>query len=361
MRLATLRGPDGSLRPALAIGGLHVDLAQVVAATASRLSELVSPPEWSDPAGVLRLLREWDEVAPLLERCAEVAPDLLARGALEPAVGPLGSPVPRPGKIICVGLNYADHAREAGQAVPASPVLFAKFTTSVIGPADEVVRPLGVTDLDYEAELAVVIGRRARHVDADAALSVVAGYCCANDVSARGAQLGDGQWVRGKSFDTFCPLGPALVSASEVPDPQALGIRCRVDGEMRQDSTTAQMVFGVAELVAFCSRAFTLEPGDVILTGTPPGVAMGHDPAPWLQPGQTCEVEIDGLGCLRNGIGDEAAEASPLGTGWEDPSCNPLHHATAMIGRDHASRRGSPNGRGAAAGSDQPSRRPTPA
>jgi 2-keto-4-pentenoate hydratase/2-oxohepta-3-ene-1,7-dioic acid hydratase in catechol pathway len=306
MRLATLRGPDGSLRPALATGGLHVDLAQVVAAAGLRLAQLDAPPEWSDPAGVLRLLRDWDEVTPLLERCAEAAPDLLARGMLEPAVAVLGSPVPRPGKVVCVGLNYADHARETGQPVPASPVLFAKFATCVIGPADDVVRPLGVTDLDYEAELAVVVGRRARHVDAAAALSVVAGYCCANDVSARGPQLNGGQWVRGKSFDTFCPLGPALVSACEVPDPQALGIRCRVDGATRQDSTTAQMVFGVAELVAFCSRAFTLEPGDVILTGTPPGVALGHDPAPWLQPGQTCEVEIDGLGSLRNRIIDEA-------------------------------------------------------
>jgi 5-carboxymethyl-2-hydroxymuconate isomerase len=307
MRLATLRGPDGSLRPALATGGLHVDLAEAVAAAGLRLPHLDAPAEWSDPAGVLRLLRDWDEVATVLERCAEAAPDLLARGALSPVVAPLGSPLPRPGKIVCVGLNYADHARETGQPVPASPVLFAKFTTTVIGPADDVVRPQGVADLDYEAELAVVIGRRARHVDATEGLSVVAGYCCANDVSARTAQIGDGQWVRGKSFDTFCPLGPALVSAAEVPDPQELGIRCRVDGETRQDSTTAQMVFGVAELVAFCSRAFTLEPGDVILTGTPPGVAMGHDPAPWLQPGQVCEVEIDGLGSLRNRIVDEAA------------------------------------------------------
>ncbi len=307
MRLATLRHPDGALRPALACDGLHVDLAAAVAASGQALAHLAATPDEADPAGMLRLLRDWEAVAPVLERCAEAAPALLTRGTLEPTVAPLGPPLPRPGKIVCVGLNYADHARETGQAVPTSPVLFAKFATSVVGPGDDVVRPIGVTDLDYEAELAVVIGRRVRHVAAADALAAVAGYCCANDVSARGPQLGDGQWVRGKSFDTFCPLGPALVSAAEVGDPQELGIRCRVDGETRQDSTTAQMVFGVAALVAFCARAFTLEPGDVILTGTPPGVAMGRDPSPWLQPGQTCEVEIDGLGALRNRIVDEAS------------------------------------------------------
>lgn len=302
MRLATLRDPGGTLRPALACDGGHVDLAAAAAATGVRLPHLDAAPDPSDPAGVLRLLRDWDAVQPLLQRCAAAAADALRGGTLEPSDAPLAAPVPRPGKVVCVGLNYADHARETGQPVPASPVLFAKFPTCVVGPHDDVVRPLDVVDLDYEAELAVVIGRRVRHAAAGGALAAVAGYCCANDVSARGPQLGDGQWVRGKSFDTFCPLGPVLVSADEVPDPQALGIRCRVDGETRQDSSTAQMVFGVAALVAFCSRAFTLEPGDVILTGTPPGVAMGMSPSPWLQSGQVCEVEIDGLGALRNRI-----------------------------------------------------------
>ena len=305
MRLATYHAPGSGLRPALAVDGAHFDLAEALVAAGLHLHQLDSEPEHSDPAGIRALLRDWDRVAAVLEVC----PARIAGGDLQPLDARLGPAVPRPGKIICVGLNYADHARETGQAVPPSPILFAKFATSVVGPGDAVVRPLGVTDLDYEAELAVVIGRRVRHAGVADALGAEAGYCCANDVSARTPQLGDGQWIRGKSFDSFCPLGPALVSASEIPDPQELAIRCRVDGETRQDSTTAQMVFGVAELVAFCSRAFTLEPGDVILTGTPPGVAMARNPAPWLQPGQVCEVEIEGLGVLTNPIVDEQAPA----------------------------------------------------
>ncbi|HZS13359.1 MAG TPA: fumarylacetoacetate hydrolase family protein [Candidatus Dormibacteraeota bacterium] len=305
MRLSTIRTDRGP-RLALLDGGLAVDLAGALDATGERIAALDAPAGAGDPANVLALLRAWDDALPALERAGAQVGALVRSGSLQPSDAQLGPCVPRPGKIVCVGLNYADHARETGQPVPKSPVLFSKWASCVVGPTDDVVRPLGCTDLDYEAELGVVIGRTARHVPVESALGVVAGYCCANDVSARGAQLGDGQWVRGKSFDTFCPLGP-LVSAGEVPDPQALGIGCRVDGEVRQDSSTAQMVFGVAELIAFCSRSFTLEPGDVILTGTPPGVALGHDPAPWLQPGQLCEVWIDGLGTLGNRIVDESA------------------------------------------------------
>jgi 2-keto-4-pentenoate hydratase/2-oxohepta-3-ene-1,7-dioic acid hydratase in catechol pathway len=305
MRLATIRTPSG-LRPALLDGGLQVDVHDALEATGRRIAALETPAPFGDPGNMLALLRQWDSALPVLEDVAARIPELVRAGDVQPGDAPLGPSVPRPGKIVCVGLNYADHARETGQAVPRSPVLFTKFATCVVGPNDDVVRPLDCTDLDYEAELGVVIGRTARHVPVESALGAVAGYCCANDVSARTAQLGDGQWVRGKSFDTFCPLGP-LVPATEVPDPQALRIGCRVDGESRQDSSTAQMVFGVAELISFCSRAFTLEPGDVILTGTPPGVAMGHDPAPWLQPGQVCEVWIEGLGSIVNRIVDEAA------------------------------------------------------
>ncbi len=308
MRLTTLRG-EGGLRLALLVDDLRVDLGAALQAAGERLAALEAPANAADPGNVLALLRDWDRALPVLEKLAARVPDMVRSGALAAADAPLGPSLPRPGKIICVGLNYADHARETGQPVPASPVLFTKFATCVVGPGDDVVRPLDCEDLDYEAELAVVIGRTARHVEAGRALEVVAGYCCANDVSARTAQLSGGQWVRGKSFDTFCPLGPMRL-ADEVPDPQALRIGCRVDGESRQDSTTAEMVFGVAELIAFCSRSFTLEPGDVILTGTPPGVAMGHTPAPWLQPGQLCEVWIEGLDPLANRIVDESAPAA---------------------------------------------------
>jgi len=195
--------------------------------------------------------------------------------------------------------------------VPDRPILFAKYSTAIVGPWDDIVRPLEVRDLDYEAELCVVIGRGGRRIPLEVALDHVAGYCCANDVSARTAQLklGD-QWLKGKSFDTFCPLGPALVTPDEVADPQVLRIRCLVDGEVRQDDTTAHMVFGVAELISYCSDAFTLEPGDLLLTGTPPGVAMGREPPLWLEPEQVCEVEIDGLGRIANRVVDEATLAA---------------------------------------------------
>jgi 2-keto-4-pentenoate hydratase/2-oxohepta-3-ene-1,7-dioic acid hydratase in catechol pathway len=233
-----------------------------------------------------------------------VLPDLVARGAAPSyPLYALGPPVPRPGKIVCAGRNYADHARELGNDVPTRPILFAKLATSIRGPFDDVVRPLEVDDLDYEAELCVAIGTGGRRIPKDRALAHVAGYTCANDVSARNAQLGQGdQWLRGKSFDTFCPIGPWIVSADEVPDPQALTVRCRVDGALRQNGSTADMIFDVATLISYISDAFTLEPGDLILTGTPAGVAMGQTPPPWLQPGQLCEVEIPEIGVIANRI-----------------------------------------------------------
>jgi 2-keto-4-pentenoate hydratase/2-oxohepta-3-ene-1,7-dioic acid hydratase in catechol pathway len=240
-----------------------------------------------------------------LGRAAREAENLLAKGTIEPIGDPdLGPPVPNPQKIIGVGLNYVDHAKESGMEVPANPVLFAKFPSALCGPNDDVRRPRGVSDLDYEAELAVYIGRRARNVDAGRALDYVAGYSAANDVSARTIQMAGGQWSLGKSFDTFCPLGPALVSSDEVPDPQNLSVRCWVAGKLRQNSTTASMVFSVADLIAYCSGAMTLEPGDVILTGTPPGVAFRHEPSQFLEPGQVCEVEVGNLGKLRNRVVD---------------------------------------------------------
>jgi 2,4-didehydro-3-deoxy-L-rhamnonate hydrolase len=212
------------------------------------------------------------------------------------------APVPRPGKIVCIGLNYRDHARETGKAIPSEPILFPKFANSVVGPGADVVVPPEADKIDYEAELAVVIGRRASRVPAADALQYVAGYTCANDVSSRSLQYLSGQWMLGKAIDTFLPLGPFLVTADEVPDPQALGIRCFVNDELRQSSTTGQMIFGVAELVGYASRTLTLEPGDLLVTGTPPGVGEGFDPPRFLRDGDRMRVEIDGLGRLDNTV-----------------------------------------------------------
>jgi 2-keto-4-pentenoate hydratase/2-oxohepta-3-ene-1,7-dioic acid hydratase in catechol pathway len=213
-----------------------------------------------------------------------------------------GLPIDRPGKIICVGLNYRDHAAEAGLDVPQRPVLFAKWPTALIGPDMPIVVPPISRQIDYEAELGVVIGRRARDVDAASALDCVGGYVCVNDISARDVQFADGQWTRAKSLDTFCPVGPRLVPADEVPDPQALRIRCLVNGEALQDSSTAQMVFGVAEILVHASRGLTLEPGDLIATGTPAGVGFTRKPPVFLRPGDEVTVEIEGVGTLTNPV-----------------------------------------------------------
>ncbi len=213
-----------------------------------------------------------------------------------------GLPIERPGKIVCVGMNYRDHAAEAGMEVPEQPVLFAKWPNGLIGPGEAIVLPPDPSQVDYEAELGVVIGLRARGLRTEDALDAVAGYVCVNDVSARDLQFADGQWTRGKSLDTFCPVGPRLVPAAEVPDPQRLGIRCRVNGELLQDSSTAQMVFSVAEIVAFVSTWMTLEPGDLIATGTPAGVGFTREPPVYLRPGDEVIVEIDGLGALVNPV-----------------------------------------------------------
>ena len=210
-------------------------------------------------------------------------------------------PIPRPGKIVCVGLNYKDHAEEQGVDLPAAPLLFAKFTTSLIGPGDPIVIPALVTKCDYEAELGVVIGRTIRGVSKENALEAVAGYVVANDVSARDLQFSDGQWTRGKSPDTFCPVGP-LVRASDVSDPHALGIRAILNGETVQDSTTANLIFGIDEIVSYVTQTSTLEEGDLILTGTPAGVGVFRDPQRLLQPGDEITIEIDGVGSLTNPV-----------------------------------------------------------
>jgi len=210
-------------------------------------------------------------------------------------------PFERPGKIVAVGLNYRDHAEEQGVELPKAPLLFAKWPTSLIGPGDTIVLPRIATQVDVEAELGVVIGSRVKGVSVEHALEAVRGYVCANDVSARDLQYGDRQWTRGKSLDTFCPVGE-LVPAGEVADPQALTIRGLVNGQVRQESTTGDMVFSVAELIAYVSQAVTLEPGDLLLTGTPAGVGVFRDPPVFLQDGDEVSVEIEGLGTLTNPV-----------------------------------------------------------
>jgi 2-keto-4-pentenoate hydratase/2-oxohepta-3-ene-1,7-dioic acid hydratase in catechol pathway len=205
-------------------------------------------------------------------------------------------------KVVCVGLNYVDHAREVELALPEKPLLFAKWQSAVIASGEPVVIPAGVEQVDYEAELAAVIGTRVKGVSAENALEAVAGYTCLNDLSARVLQFADGQWTRAKSLDTFCPIGPHVGPREEVGDPQALRIQCRVNGETVQDGSTADMIFGVAELVAYVSATITLEPGDVIATGTPPGVAFGRPDGRYLQDGDTVEVEIERIGVLVNPV-----------------------------------------------------------
>ena len=215
----------------------------------------------------------------------------------------LMAPIPRPRKnIYCMGRNYAEHAREGGVAPPAQPVWFTKPPTAVIGPFSPILYHAATQAMDYEAELVVVIGRRGRNIPREQALEYVFGYTVMNDVTARDLQRERGQWFKGKSLDTFAPLGPWVVHRSALPDPQRLMVRSRVNGELRQEASTADMIFPVAALVADLSRGMTLEPGDLIATGTPAGVGMGFQPPRWLQVGDVVEVEVEGIGTLRNPI-----------------------------------------------------------
>lgn len=235
----------------------------------------------------------------------------LARlGALDPADLPLvddgarlGPCVGRVGKFVAIGLNYADHAAEAGVPLPEEPVIFMKATSCICGPNDAVVMPRGAEKVDWEVELGVVIGSEGRNIEEARWADHVAGYCIVNDVSERTFQLeGTGQWVKGKSADTFGPVGPWLVTREEVPDPQNLRLWLDVDGERMQDGSTATMVFTVAYLVSYVSRFMSLQPGDIITTGTPPGVGLGRKPPVYLRPGQVMELGIDGLGTQRQEV-----------------------------------------------------------
>lgn len=238
--------------------------------------------------------------------------DLRASGALWPRDGlHLGPPVPDPPKIVCLGLNYRDHAAEAGLQAPAAPQFFAKWANSLIGPTDAIVPPAAATEtIDYEAELAVVIGARGRGIDAERALDHVGGVMAFNDVSDRELQMANNLWTGGKAIDTLGPCGPALVLLDEIDDLQALGVRTRVNGQTVQDGTTAAMIFPVAEVVAFLSRIMTLEPSDIIATGTPAGVGNSRDPQLFLHLGDVVEVEIDGIGVLRNPVAEPLAPSA---------------------------------------------------
>ena len=212
------------------------------------------------------------------------------------------APIPRPGKIICIGLNYRNHAIESGMEIPKLPIIFSKFVTSVAAPNEPIHIPTGSQQTDYEAELAVVIGRRAKDVSAANAMDHVFGYTNFNDVSARDFQFADGQWQRGKSCDTFAPFGEFVATKDEISDPHNLRIQFRLNGKTMQDSTTAELIFRIPELIEFLSGSITLEPGDIIATGTPPGVGFARKPPVFLQDGDVCEVEIEGLGVLSNPV-----------------------------------------------------------
>ncbi|MDX1437225.1 MAG: fumarylacetoacetate hydrolase family protein [Anaerolineales bacterium] len=255
-------------------------------------------------------LDHWDQTRPLIADLLHRADtnQLNSQSIIPIEEVKIEAPLPNPGKIVCVGLNYADHCREQGLETPERPLLFAKFPSSVIGPEEAIFwSPEASSQVDYEAELGVVIGRRARRVPAEEALKYVAGYTNVNDISARDVQFSDGQWIRGKSFDTFCPLGPYMVTADEIQNPQELPIRCTVNSRVLQDSSTAEMIFPVAEIIAYITRTSTLNPGDVICTGTPAGVGVFRDPKVFLHPGDVVEVEIGQLGALRNPVGNPPA------------------------------------------------------
>jgi 2-keto-4-pentenoate hydratase/2-oxohepta-3-ene-1,7-dioic acid hydratase in catechol pathway len=284
MRLVTVRTAAGP-RACVEQGGRYVDV------------QAADPSLPSSVKAILALGPEGRAKVEAAARSGEVSHD--------PASAELLAPVPDPGKILCLGLNYRDHAEESGMAIPEEPVLFSKFPSALIGPGATIELPAASTQVDYEAELVWVIGRRGRDIPRDRAMEYVGGYTIGHDVSARDWQLNKPgrQWLAGKTFDTFAPIGPAVVTADEVPDPGSLGIRLRLNGETMQDSNTNQLIFHADEVIAYISQIFTLEPGDLIFTGTPPGVGMARKPPVWLKPGDVVEVEIDGLGVLKNPVG----------------------------------------------------------
>ncbi|MGH9231457.1 MAG: fumarylacetoacetate hydrolase family protein [Acidimicrobiales bacterium] len=299
MRLARVRLPSGEA-PAVELDGHWARIDALLPSLRTVNDALASRPALADAAA------------------AADAAELLAGGnavPLDRAV--LGPPLDRPGKILAIGLNYLDHIKEVGARIPSAPVLFGKFPSSITGPYDDVVVDERLTtQADYEVELAVVIGYAARDVPVAEGFGAVGGYTVANDVSSRDNQHRESQWIRSKSFDGFCPLGPWITTSDEVPNPHELTLGTTVNGEERQWSSTSQLLFGVDELVAFLSQGTTLEPGDLILTGTPPGVAYGMPGQPWLVPGDVVRCEIEGLGHLENRVVGVAGETASPGFRW---------------------------------------------
>jgi len=286
MRLATLNTARGP-RPAVLVGDQYFDLNAADSRFPLSVRQVLADPQW-------------------LAAARNIAAQ--PRGSGVPAATALlHAPIHDPQKIICVGLNYRDHAHESKMPIPKEPVLFSKFPSALIGHGEPIILPKVSSKVDYEAELVIVVGRRGRRIAEHAAMDYVAGYSVGHDVSARDWQLEkDGkQWMVGKTFDTFAPVGPTLVTRDEVPDPHALGIRLRLNGKPMQSSNTEQMVFSVAQLIAYLSVVFTLEPGDLIFTGTPPGIGHARTPPIYLKAGDVAEVEIDSLGVLRNPITGE--------------------------------------------------------
>ena len=268
------------------------------------------------PATMIAFIAAGDEALRLAREAIEAAPSAawLPRAAVT-----LQAPIPAPGKIICIGRNYAEHAAETNSEVPKYPIIFAKFANTVNDPGAPIVLP-GISDeIDYEGELAVVIGRRARSVPEADALHYVGGYMPFDDVSARDLQFLTGQWTIGKTLDTFAPMGPALVTADEVPDPQNLNLRTIVSGEVLQSDNTRNMIFPVAHLIAYLSGIFTLEPGDVIATGTPSGVGLGRVPPRYLKAGDVVRIEIEGIGVLENPVVGPTRTIAGIRTGRERP------------------------------------------
>jgi acylpyruvate hydrolase len=289
---------DGAGRAGIDLGSAIADLA--VTADIGGISA-GSGADLSSPRQVVELSQ--DRLTALEDAAASTRALLEDRGALHATEKVhLGPPIPDPAKIVCLGLNYRDHAEEAGLNPPSAPMFFAKFANSLVGPTDEIVPPAVTEKVDYEAEIAVVVGRRAKNVSADEAIDYLAGAMAFNDVSARDLQLANPLWTGGKAIDTFAPCGPAMVSLDELGDVQSLSLRTRVNGEVVQDGNTASMIFGVAETIAFLSRIMTLEPGDLIATGTPAGVGQSRTPPLFLQAGDEVEVEAEGIGTLRNKV-----------------------------------------------------------
>lgn len=284
MRLATIHTWAGP-RAALQVGYHYIDLHATDALA---------------PASMREILEAGAEGMHLVQQIAQ-RPDAVKYDADQVK---FHAPIHDPRKIICIGLNYKDHAAESGAAIPKEPILFSKYPTALIGHGENIVLPPVSQEVDYEAELVIVVGKRGRNISAANAMEYVAGYTVGHDVSARDWQLKkDGkQWMVGKTFDTFAPCGPVLVTKDEVPDPHKLAIKLRLNGQTMQDSSTNQLIFGVPEIIAYLSQVFTLEPGDLIYTGTPPGVGFAKKPPVFLKGGDVVEVEIEGLGVLKNPV-----------------------------------------------------------